>query len=167
MRNARTFTQLLDSIHAVDRELSTQAGRAINISLTLRNWLIGYYIEEYERNGVDRAEYGEKWMDKLAEKLGHYGIARCERRELYRYRQFYLTYPQIVQALPARFQQLKIERNANCGVAESTIRKSPTPQPFIDGKLGSVKPPFCCFRDFGECWNLIENRLFNLGNPKA
>ena len=34
--------------------------RAVNISLTLRNWLIGCYIAEYELNGEDRAAYGEK-----------------------------------------------------------------------------------------------------------
>jgi hypothetical protein len=26
----------------------------------LRNWIIGFYIVEYEQNGKDRAEYGEK-----------------------------------------------------------------------------------------------------------
>jgi hypothetical protein len=33
------------SIRSVDRNLAAQAGRAINLSLTLRNWLIGCYIE--------------------------------------------------------------------------------------------------------------------------
>jgi hypothetical protein len=27
--------------------------------LTLRNWLIGYYIAEYELQGSDRADYGD------------------------------------------------------------------------------------------------------------
>lgn len=134
MKNEATFTQLIENIHTAHQELAAQAGRAVNISLTLRNWLIGYYIEEYERNGVDRAEYGERWMEKLAEKLCNQGISRCERRELYRYRQFYLIYPQIVQALPAQFKQLKNKVDTDSGVTESTIRESVTPQSSIDGK---------------------------------
>ena len=135
MKSQSTFSSLIERIQTAHLELAAQAGRAVNISLTLRNWLIGYYIEEYERNGVDRAEYGEKWMEKLAKKLGNQGVSRCERRELYRYRQFYLTYPQIVQALPAQFKQLKNKVDADSGVVESTIRESLTPQSSIDGKM--------------------------------
>ncbi len=40
-------------------------------------------------------------MDRLAEILTAQGVSRCDRRELYRYRQFYLTYPQIVGAVPS------------------------------------------------------------------
>jgi hypothetical protein len=36
-----------------------QAARAVNMSLTIRNWLIGYYIVEFEQKGEDRAAYGE------------------------------------------------------------------------------------------------------------
>jgi hypothetical protein len=35
--------------------LSAQAGRAVNISLTMRNWMIGLYIAEYKLRGADRA----------------------------------------------------------------------------------------------------------------
>lgn len=47
------FDGLVGSIHHFHDELVTQASRAVNISLTLRNWLIGCYIEEYERSGID------------------------------------------------------------------------------------------------------------------
>ena len=96
---ALNFMQLVDVIRKVHDDLSAQASRAVNASLTLRNWLIGFYVEEYERQGVDRTEYGDKLMDRLAESLTMYGVSRCERRELYRYRQLYLVYPQIVESL--------------------------------------------------------------------
>lgn len=35
-----TFTELVSSIQSVHNELLGQAKRAVNISLTLRNWLI-------------------------------------------------------------------------------------------------------------------------------
>jgi len=43
-----TFENLVGSIHAVHREWAAQASRAVNLSLTLRNWLIGCRIAEYE-----------------------------------------------------------------------------------------------------------------------
>ncbi|WP_443661211.1 hypothetical protein [Eshraghiella crossota] len=37
--------------------------------MTLRNWVIGYYIVEYEQDGSDRAQYGSHllkiWKKKL------------------------------------------------------------------------------------------------------
>jgi hypothetical protein len=94
-----TFPELAGSIRQVHNECIIQVGRAVNISLTLRNWVMGFYIEEYEQSSSDRAEYGERLMDRLAETLSLAGIPRCERRDLYRYRKFYQTYPRIVQSL--------------------------------------------------------------------
>lgn len=98
-----SFERLVTTIGEAHAELAAQAARAVNASLTLRNWLIGFHIEEYERRGVDRQQYGEKLLDRLAESLIQKGVSRCDRRELYRYRQFYLRYPQIVDALPPQF----------------------------------------------------------------
>lgn len=39
-------------------------------------------IEEYERRGVDRQQYGEKLLDRLSESLIQKGVSRCDRREL-------------------------------------------------------------------------------------
>jgi hypothetical protein len=36
-----TFSSLVDSIKEVDLQLAKQASKAVNVSLTLRNWLIG------------------------------------------------------------------------------------------------------------------------------
>jgi glycosyltransferase involved in cell wall biosynthesis len=60
------FSVLTDAISRIDRELTAQAARAVNASLTLRNWLIGYYIAEYELHGADRAQYGERLLESLA-----------------------------------------------------------------------------------------------------
>jgi hypothetical protein len=66
---ASTFENLVLSIRSIDQDLAAQAGRAINLSLTLRNWLIGCYIAEYELRGADRAQYGKKLLAKLAVRL--------------------------------------------------------------------------------------------------
>lgn len=95
-----TFEQLISSIKATSRQLAQRAKLAVNTSLTLRNWLIGCYIEEYERGGADRAEYGDGLMDAVAKALQEKGLSHCDRRALYRYRSFYLAYPEIVGSLP-------------------------------------------------------------------
>ena len=42
--------------------LQEQAAHAVNLALTARNRLIGYYIVEFEQHGEDRAEYGEQLL---------------------------------------------------------------------------------------------------------
>jgi predicted nuclease of restriction endonuclease-like (RecB) superfamily len=96
---AGDFDSLVSSIVHIHQQTQDFASKAVNVALTVRNWLIGYRIEAYERQGVDRATYGDKLMDTLAERLVKQGWARCERRELYRFRQFYLAYPRIVESL--------------------------------------------------------------------
>lgn len=49
-----SFAELTGAIQQIHGELAVQASRAVNISLTLRNWLIGCYIVEYEQQGTDR-----------------------------------------------------------------------------------------------------------------
>ena len=49
------FEALANQIDAIQRTLQAQAAHAVNLSLTARNWLIGYYIVEFEQNGEDRA----------------------------------------------------------------------------------------------------------------
>ncbi len=39
------------------------------MALTLRNWLIGYHIFEYEQHGSDRAQYGARLLETLAQDL--------------------------------------------------------------------------------------------------
>ena len=88
------FDALVTSIVHIHQQTQAFSAKAVNVALTLRNWLIGYRIEVYERQGVDRAAYGDKLMDTLAKRLVEQGWARCDRRELYRFRQLYLAYPQ-------------------------------------------------------------------------
>jgi len=101
-----TFNGLVTAIARLHKTLSQKATQAVNTSLTLRNWLIGWYIEEYKRRGVDRLRYGEKLMDALASRLSSAGLSNCNRRELYRYVEFYRAYPQIVGTLSPQFKTL-------------------------------------------------------------
>ncbi|MCU0289119.1 MAG: hypothetical protein MUF15_22340 [Acidobacteria bacterium] len=58
------FNQLIDIINETHFTLQQKAASAVNQGLTVRNWLIGFYIFEFEQNGEDRAKYGDKTFRK-------------------------------------------------------------------------------------------------------
>lgn len=76
---------LVDAIRQVHEQCAAQASRAVNVNLTLRNWVIGGYIHHYELNGRDRAKYGEAMIDRLATELAKRGVTACERQRFYSY----------------------------------------------------------------------------------
>lgn len=72
--------------------LQSNAIKAINRNLTLRNWLIGFYIVEFEQKGEDRAQYGTNLLKTLEKQINTRGLTET----LFKLsRQFYITYPQI------------------------------------------------------------------------
>jgi hypothetical protein len=62
------MSELVIAIGKANQFFRDQAQRQVNTTLTLRNWIIGFYIVEYEQNGKDRAEYGEKLYKAIAER---------------------------------------------------------------------------------------------------
>lgn len=76
--------------------------RQVNTALTLRNWIIGNYIVEYEQSGKDRAEYGSGLLKAIAKRLMKIGVKSLQERNLYLCRDFYKTYPQILQTASAK-----------------------------------------------------------------
>jgi predicted nuclease of restriction endonuclease-like (RecB) superfamily len=134
-----TFQNLVVSIRGVDKDLAAHAGRAVNISLTLRNWLIGCYIAEYELRGADRARYGVKLLAKLSVRLMGLGVSRAEERELRRYRQFYQTYPQIRESLTPELTKHLVSPAIS---PPGPIRESVTPESGISGNKLVTKLSF-------------------------
>ena len=91
-KTSPTFDDLSEFI--IQTHLSAQytAIRAVNQMATLRNWLIGCYIVEYEQKGSDRAKYGERLLKRLEELVNTKGLNLT----LFKVsRNFYLYYPQI------------------------------------------------------------------------
>lgn len=62
----KTLTQCISSIHST---LQTSAVNAVNRYATIRNWLIGRYIIEYEQRGNDRAQYGARLLPNIVGRL--------------------------------------------------------------------------------------------------
>jgi len=88
------FSILVETIIRINEEFTFYVNMAVNTGLTLRNWLIGGYIYQYELGGNDRAKYGDELFAELAKKLKR--LSNCNKRQLYRYLRFYKLYPRIV-----------------------------------------------------------------------
>ena len=104
------FDSLVHTIHSVHDALQEQAAHAVNLALTARNWLIGYYIVEFEQRGEDRAEYGEQLLRKLETSINKKGMTERRFRE---FRRLYIVYPQLgsevakyLVSLPIGFRNL-------------------------------------------------------------
>lgn len=95
--DSTNFGALVSAIQQADQALVTQAARAVNISLTLRNWFIGWRIAEFELHGEDRASYGDRLVPELASALRAQGVSNTGKRQLYAYLAFYRAYPQMVR----------------------------------------------------------------------
>lgn len=90
------FAKLVNSIQSTHEELQLSAIKAVNQSLTLRNWLIGLYIVEFEQNGEDRARYGERLLKDLSISINIKGLSVTNLKLC---RQFYVAYPHLQPAV--------------------------------------------------------------------
>lgn len=87
------LTNLITQLNDLDASLKKHVSHSANVGLTIRNWLVGAYLIEYEQNGEDRAEYGEKIVELVAKKIVIKGLSKDG---LWRCKQFYNTYLQIL-----------------------------------------------------------------------
>ena len=91
-----SFSDLASIIQTTHDAAQSSAVRAINRMQTMRNWLIGYYIVEFEQHGKDRAEYGTQLLKKLEERVNRKGLNVTLFKNS---RNFYIHYPQMAENL--------------------------------------------------------------------
>jgi predicted nuclease of restriction endonuclease-like (RecB) superfamily len=96
------FEDLIQNISRTHDVLQDSAAKAVNQYLSVRNWLVGYYIVEYEQHGGDRAKYGENLLEEMGKRLKDKGLKGLHRRALNTCRLFYLAYPQIWLTVSAK-----------------------------------------------------------------
>ena len=110
---AFSFNHLSELVLQLHDSAYSATVKAINRFATIRNYVIGFYIVEYEQHGNDRAKYGDRLLKRLSERVNRRGINETL---LTNSRKFYLTYPQIKDYLTA------ISPTAS----EKSTEKSPT-----------------------------------------
>ena len=91
---AFSFDELTKIIRDTHDAAQTTAVKAINRMQTMRNWLYGYYIIEFEQHGKDRAEYGTQLLKRLEERVNRKGLTETLFKNS---RKFYRLYPQMVE----------------------------------------------------------------------
>lgn len=124
----------------VHNATSSVAKGAVNQLLTIRNWAIGCYIVEYEQEGCDRAKYGARLLQNLADKLSIKGL---DRLLLNACRIFYVKYPQICETASHKLRGIDffpgkmafIEKKIGGSICETVSRKFETPPELLVTRL--------------------------------
>ncbi|MBV7533186.1 YhcG family protein [Chitinophaga sp. sic0106] len=126
--------KLVYSIQETNQYFVNQAQKQVNIALTLRNWLIGFYILEYEQNGEDRALYGQRLFKEIAVKLKKSGLISIRERHLYLCKDFYKTYPHLSLTAPVKSYLIDLQNVAILRTlsAKSVTSAGSTSQPMVE-----------------------------------
>lgn len=91
--------ELFTDLGSIIESARKSAYQAVDRILVIRNWLLGKRIAEEELTGTHADRYGEKIVSDLADHLTQQYGKGFDKRSLYRYVQFYQTYPKIVDSL--------------------------------------------------------------------
>lgn len=130
-KTLHSFNDLASIVQTTHDAAQSSAVKAINRMQTMRNWLIGYYIVEFEQNGKDRAEYGTQLLKKLEERVDRKGLTTT----LFKWaRKFYRLYPQMMENLPIPICATVMHQLQPIENKEDTIGASMTHQFVTPGK---------------------------------
>ena len=123
---------LTNSISQTNTFFLDKVQKQINTAMTLRNWIIGYYIVEYEQSGKDRAEYGKQLFKAIAEKLIKKGVKSIRERHLYLCKDLYKVYPQILRTMSAKSYLVDFQYPEILRTVSAELNQANTNQPEIN-----------------------------------
>lgn len=89
------FDSLVSGLARVHEQAQQAAARSVDEILTLRSWLIGIWIVTYEQRGSDRAKYGARLIESLAEAFRERRVSGLGARNLKNCRQIAVTWPRL------------------------------------------------------------------------
>ena len=170
-----SFDHLSDMVTQLHNSAYTASVKAVNRFATVRNYVIGFYIVEYEQHGSDRAKYGEKLLKRLAERVNKRGINETLLKAS---RAFYLNYPHIKSYLEGKSAT---PSHQLASISPTTSDESPIISPMVSDEfrtaaeqlisqlsfshiveIMTVKEPFARFFYETECmrccWSVKELR---------
>jgi predicted nuclease of restriction endonuclease-like (RecB) superfamily len=125
---------LYQRIRQILNTARANVARSVNTTQVYANWLIGREIVEEEQWGKRRARYGKRLIEELSLKLRtNYGSGYSV-QSLWLIRQFYLTYPQLLQAAHIP-HALRRELSGRSQRANSEILHAPHRESWKPGQL--------------------------------
>ncbi len=101
LAKASDFAALVERVVAIVEEARSRVVRTVNSEMVLSNWHIGREIVEYVQRGEERAAYGEEVIEDLSRQLGERVGRGYSARNLWHFRDFFLTYrdrPPLIRA---------------------------------------------------------------------
>ncbi|MBP5299206.1 MAG: DUF1016 family protein [Lachnospiraceae bacterium] len=113
-----TFEDLSASILNTHLTAQQSAIKAVNQMATLRNWLIGCYIVEYEQKGSDRAKYGDRLLKRLEERVNTKGLNETL---FLAARRFYSFYPQIADVISPSIHPIPSDKSKDYSKISATV----------------------------------------------
>ena len=130
------FESLVNRIQNSSFVLQENARMIINRNVTVRAWLTGFYIVEYEQRGTDRAKYGEQLLNRLSKRLDNksFGLS-----SLKNYRQFYLYYPDLIVPIVDYLRQNSLKSQTLSGFLEGVDIQSDIKSQTLSGLLPNVQ----------------------------
>jgi len=103
VKTRQGYGQLITAISAINTRMVGRVATVANQALVLRNWMVGAHIVEYQQHGADRAKYGARLLDTMAEDLQAKGVKGLGSRTLWNCKAFYSMYPQVRQPALTEF----------------------------------------------------------------
>ena len=181
MSKILSFESLAGKVENIHSATCSCAKGAVNQLLTVRNWMIGYYIVEYEQNGQEYSDYGTSLLKDLAKRLNIKGL---EHNQLNLCRMFYLRYPQIFSTVSRKLEGIGVikelpipeltlnddKATENAEIISTTSKKFETPPELLISRLSfshireimPMEDPFERFFYEFECirgmWSVRELR---------
>jgi predicted nuclease of restriction endonuclease-like (RecB) superfamily len=128
------FEQLIAVIEQTSRGLQKKALSSVNQLLVIRNWLVGFYLVEFEQNGEDRAKYGDSLLESIASELQNKNLKGLSATNLKLFRQFYEIYPYFLESISEESMQPIFQ-------ALPEELRSPKSQPLADKLQKRIRQP--------------------------
>lgn len=126
------YCDLVDAVKSVHQQSFRTAVKAVNQYATMRNWLIGFFIVEYQQKGKDRAAYGENLLKSLEQSLQIRGLNVTLFQNS---RLFYSLYPQVGNLFMIKIQPTPSVKSVAEEIQPTASAKLQSDAETIVGKL--------------------------------
>ena len=93
-----SFKQLVERCKQTHQEMQRRASRSSDTLLAIRNWLLGWYIVEFEQSGANKAQYGKEILKRLSSVLKADLGRGFSVDSLEQMRRFFLAYRDVLSA---------------------------------------------------------------------
>jgi predicted nuclease of restriction endonuclease-like (RecB) superfamily len=160
------INDLVQAIQKTNQFFLEKVQQQVNSSLTLRNWMIGYYIVEYEYKGRGRAEYGQNLYMTIAKNIKANNGQSLGQRILYLCRKFYMAYPHIWRSPTAKSHLIDFQDTT---ILQSLTAKSSDPRfepNSLDPNLLLTRLSFTHFIELLNLENPLQRHFYELQTIK-